>query len=43
MDIQREVSQKGKNEHHMLMHVCGIWKKIGLDDLIYKAEVEKQM
>ena len=40
--IQTEVSQKEKNKYRILMHICGIWKKIGIDDLIYKAEIETQ-
>ena len=25
------------------MYICRIWKKVGIDDLIYKAEIETQM
>ena len=25
--IQSEVTQKEKNKYHVLMHICGIWKK----------------
>ena len=39
--IQSEVSQKEKNKHRILMHVCGIQKN-GIDDPICKAEVEAQ-
>ena len=27
----------------LLAHICGIWKKIGIDNLIYKAEIETQL
>ena len=37
--IQSEVSEKKKNKCRILMHVCE-YKKIGIDDLIYKAEIE---
>ena len=37
--IQSEVSQKEKNQYRILMHICGI---TGIDDLIYKAEIETQ-
>ena len=40
--IQSEVSQKEKNKYRMLMHICES-EKIGIDDLIYKAETETQM
>ena len=29
--------QKVKDKYHILMHICGIWKKTGIDDLIYKG------
>ena len=35
------VSQKEKNKYRILMHICGIWN-IGIDDLIYKAEIETE-
>ena len=25
--IQSKVTQKEKNKYHVLMHICGIWKK----------------
>ena len=31
------------DKHHILMHICGIWKKIGIDDFIYKAKIETEM
>ena len=32
-----------EEKYHILMHICGIWKKnISIDDLIYKAEIETQ-
>ena len=42
--IQSKVSQKEKNKHCILMHMYGIWKKkkTGIDNLIYKAEIETQ-
>ena len=40
--IQSEVSQKEKNKYRILMHICGI-KKNGIDELICKVEIEKQM
>ena len=39
--IQNEVSQKEKNKHCLLTHICGI-QKDGIYDLIYKAEMETQ-
>ena len=39
--IQSEVSQKEKYKCHILVHICGIQKN-GIDDLICKAEIEKQ-
>ena len=38
---QSEVSQKEKNKYCILMHICGT-EKIGIDDLIYRAEIETQ-
>ena len=39
--IQSKVSQK--NKCCILMHICGIWEiKTGIDNLIYKAEIETQ-
>ena len=40
--IQSEVSQKEKNKYYVLICTCGI-KKIEIDDLIHKAEIETQM
>ena len=40
--IQLEVSQKERNEHRMLMHICGIQKN-GTDEPVCKAEIETQM
>ena len=40
--IRSEVSQKEKNKHRMLMHICGILKN-GTDALVCKAEIETQM
>ena len=37
--VQSEVSQK-KNKYCVLMHICGIWKKNGTDEPIYKGEIE---
>ena len=39
--IQSEVSQKEKNKHHILTHICGIQKN-GTDEPICKAETETQ-
>ena len=39
--IQSEVSQKEKDEYHILMHIFGIWKN-GTEEFIYRATVEKQ-
>ena len=39
--IQSEVSQKEKDEYHILMHKCGI-KKNGTEEFIHRAAVEKQ-
>ena len=38
--IQSEVSQKEKNRYCILMHIYVESEKIGIDDLIYKAEIE---
>ena len=40
--IQGEVSQKEKNKHYILTHICGVQKN-GIDDLIYKTEIKTQM
>ena len=40
--LEREVSQKKKDKYHILMHICEIRKKNGMEDLIYKAETETQ-
>ena len=40
-DIQSEVSQKEKNKYRILTHICGIYKN-GIDNLIYKTEIETQ-
>ena len=40
--IQSEVSQKEKNNYHVLMHVCGTWKN-GTDELVCRAEIETEM
>ena len=40
--IQSEVSQKEKNKHRILTHVCGIQKN-GTDESVCKAEIEAQM
>ena len=37
-----KLGQKEKNEYHILMHICGIWKN-GTDEPICKAEIETQM
>ena len=37
--IQSEVSQKEKNQSHILTHKCGVQKN-GVDDLICKAKIE---
>ena len=39
--IQSEVSQKEESECCILTHICGTWKN-GINDLIYKAEIETQ-
>ena len=39
--IQSEVSQKEKDNYHILTHICGI-EKSGTDEFICKAEIEKQ-
>ena len=39
--IQSEVSQKEKNKYRILTHIYGIQKN-GIDDLIYKTEIETQ-
>ena len=40
--IQSEVSQKEKTKYGIETHICGI-QKSGIDDLICKTEIEKQM
>ena len=39
---QSEISQKEKNKHRILTHICGIYKS-GIDELISKAEIETKM
>ena len=39
--IQNEVSQKDKNNDHILTHICGILKN-GTDELIHGAGLEMQ-
>ena len=39
--IPNEVSQKGKDKYHTLMHIYGIQKN-GTEEFIYGAAVEKQ-
>ena len=39
--IQSEVSQKEKDEYHILIHRYGI-SKHGTEEFIYRATVEKQ-
>ena len=34
------ISQKKKNKYHILMHICGIWKKNGTDDFTCKTETQ---
>ena len=43
MLLQREVSQNEKIKDGILMHICRIGKNIGIDNLIYKAEIKTQM
>ena len=31
-----------KNKYRVLTHICEIWKN-GIDDFIYKAQIETQM
>ena len=40
--LQSERSQNEKNKYRILTHVCGIQNN-GLDDLIFKREIETQM
>ena len=39
--IQSEVSQKEKDEYHILMHIYGIYKN-GTEEFTYSAAMEKQ-
>ena len=39
--IQNEVSQKGKNKYHILMHIYGIYKN-GNDEPNFRAAMELQ-
>ena len=39
--IKSEVSQKEKNQYHILRHICGNLEK-GEDDTICKVEIETQ-
>ena len=43
MNLESEISEKEKNNYYILMYICEIWKKIGIDALIYKAEIEMQI
>ena len=36
------ISQKEKNKYHILMHICGIWKKIGIDDFTCKTKTDEE-
>ena len=40
--IQSEVSKKEKNKYRILTCIRVESEKIGIDDLIYKAEIETQ-
>ena len=40
--IQSEVSQKEKNQYHILTHICGTQKN-GTDEPVCRAEIETQM
>ena len=40
--IQSEVSQKEKNNYHILTYVCGTYKN-GTDEPVCRPEVETQM
>ena len=43
INILSEVSQTEKDKYHMILLVCGILKKNGTNELIYKTRVESQM
>ena len=40
--MQSEVSQKEKNKHCILTHICGTQKN-GTDELVCRAEIETEM
>ena len=37
--ILSEVSQKEKGKYHVISLICGIYKKIDTNELIYKTEI----
>ena len=39
--ILSEVSQKEKEQYHILTHIYGIWKN-GTEEFIYRTAMEKQ-
>ena len=39
--IQSEVSQKGNDKYHILIHIYGIWKD-GTDEFIFRVVMGKQ-
>ena len=42
-DCHTKWSQTEKDKYHMIPLICGIQKKGGTNELIYKTEVESQM
>ena len=42
-DYHTKSSQTEKDKYHMIPLICGIQKKGGTNELIYKTEVESQM
>ena len=40
-DLETVIESEEKNKYRILTHMCGIWK-IGVDNIVYKAEIETQ-
>ena len=41
--IVNEISQMEKDKYHMISLICGILKKRGINQLVYKTKLELQM
>ena len=40
-DLETVIESEEKNKYRILTDTCGIWK-IGIDNIVYKAEIETQ-